>query len=246
MQEYIPYCYLIGWTNLNKWYYGSEYSQKTKIANPSNLFNNMSPYSYKTSSKEVQRIIEQHGVPDVISIRKTFKTSQECRAWEHKVLRRMDVIHSEKWINKTNNKGISLECIVNVPKSAEHKRKIQAAARQRDYNGTNNPNYGKKHSIEARQKISHASRMKRHSESTKQQISLSVTGEKNGMYGVHRHGSDAPHFGRKHNDEAKLKMSRPRKSTAGMQNKMYITDGVINKKIDKNTAIPAGFRKGRS
>lgn len=242
MQEYIPYCYLIGWSFLNKWYYGSEYSQKTKIANPNNLFNRDSRYCYTTSSKEVQQLIELHGYPNVVNIRKRFTDSRTCREWEHKVLRRLKVIHSEKWINKTNNKGVSLECITNIPKSDSHREKIQRAARDRDYTGANNPNYGNPN---GRSGIPSFFKGKKHTAKTKQKISDSVSGANNGMFGVHRIGKNAPNYGNKHSDASKAKMRKPRKNTTGMQNKMYITDGNINKKVDKDSAIPVGFRKGR-
>lgn len=56
--------------------------------------------------------------------------------------------------------------------------------------------------------------------------------------------------GRYHSDESKEKMSNTRKGTGtGEQNSqfgtMWITNGIINKKIKINMAIPEGFRKGK-
>lgn len=101
-KEYIPYTYLIGWSKLDKWYYGAEYAQKTKIANPENFWS-----SYFTSSEYVKEFRQIHGDPDIVEIRKTFKNEEECREWEHKVLRRMKVIYSNKWLNESNCKAIS-------------------------------------------------------------------------------------------------------------------------------------------
>lgn len=93
-----PYTYLIGWSTLNLFYYGVRFS---KNCHPNDLFK-----SYFTSSLEVKRTIKEHGNPDIIQIRKTFKTALEARAWEHNVLRRMKVVESVKWLNKTEANAI--------------------------------------------------------------------------------------------------------------------------------------------
>jgi hypothetical protein len=96
-----PYTYLIGWTEHDKWYYGSQYGKK---ANPSNLWK-----TYFTSSKHVKNFREKYGDPDIIQIRKIFEASEQCREWEYKVLRRLKAKQKEKFLNKTNSKGISNE-----------------------------------------------------------------------------------------------------------------------------------------
>lgn len=97
-----PYTYLIGWSELNIWYYGSQYGRK---ANPSNLWK-----TYFTSSKHVKKIREEYGEPDVREIRKTFPNNPEAaREWEYKVLHRLRAKQKEKFLNKTNSKGISNE-----------------------------------------------------------------------------------------------------------------------------------------
>lgn len=93
------YTYLIGWTQLNLWYYGVRYA---KNCSPKDLWT-----SYRTSSKHVHEITNNFGDPDVIQIRKVFNQVTKARNWEHKVLRRLKVINNNKWINKTNN--ISIE-----------------------------------------------------------------------------------------------------------------------------------------
>jgi hypothetical protein len=95
---YIPYTYLIGWSKLDKWYYGSETSSIKKIANPSNLFT-----KYFTSSKHVKNFIKNNGMPDIIQIRKTFKTKQAAIIWEQKVLQKIDAKNNPKFLNRTNN-----------------------------------------------------------------------------------------------------------------------------------------------
>ena len=96
---YTPYTYLVGWTEHNKWYYGSETSNK-RPANPNNLWK-----IYFTSSKYVKEFREQYGDPDVIEIRKIFKTKDQARNWEYKVLQRMKVVFADKWLNKTDNRA---------------------------------------------------------------------------------------------------------------------------------------------
>jgi len=90
----IPYAYLIGWTKYNKWYYGSQYGKK---ANPSNLWT-----TYFTSSKEVEAFCKEYGEPDVIEVRRTFDTLNECREWESKVIRRMKAVSKDNWFNKSD------------------------------------------------------------------------------------------------------------------------------------------------
>jgi hypothetical protein len=93
-----PYTYLIGWSKLNLWYYGARYA---KNCHPSDLW-----VTYFTSSKYVRSLSIIKGPPDVIQIRKTFKSVNRCRVWEERVLTRLNVIHNTKWINRTNNRAI--------------------------------------------------------------------------------------------------------------------------------------------
>lgn len=92
------YTYLIGWSDLDKWYYGSQYGKK---ANPKNLWN-----PYKTSSKRVRAFIRVHGEPDVIKVRKVFEDNDHARLWEHRVLQRMNVSKDDRFLNQTTNVGI--------------------------------------------------------------------------------------------------------------------------------------------
>lgn len=94
----MSYTYLIGWSKLNKWYYGVRYA---KFCCPSELW-----VSYFTSSKHVKNFVSKYGKPDVIQIRKVFNDANKARLWESKVLKRLKVITNEKWINKSTNKAI--------------------------------------------------------------------------------------------------------------------------------------------
>lgn len=41
-----------------------------------------------------------YGEPDVITIRKLFSDPKEALAWEQKVLRRLNVLHDQRWLNQ--------------------------------------------------------------------------------------------------------------------------------------------------
>ncbi len=89
-----PYTYLIGWKKQNKFYYGVRYSKKCK---PDDLW-----VTYFTSSKYVREFRNQYGEPDIIQIRRTFKDKKSAKNWEDKVLRRLNCVFDDKWLNKAN------------------------------------------------------------------------------------------------------------------------------------------------
>ena len=94
-----PYTYLIGWPELGRWYYGVRYA---KNCHPDDLWN-----PYKTSSNSVNEFIINYGPPAIKIIRKVFQSVDKARLWETKVLRRMQVVESDSWLNKTDNKSIA-------------------------------------------------------------------------------------------------------------------------------------------
>ena len=94
-----PYTYLIRWTQLNISYYGVRYAQD---CDPSDLWN-----PYKTSSIHVAKFIAEHGEPDLIEVRKTFIDVPVAQNWEHRVLKRIKAVSSDKWLNRTDNKSIA-------------------------------------------------------------------------------------------------------------------------------------------
>ena len=120
----MSYTYLIGWSKLNKFYYGVRFAKNCK---PEELWK-----TYKTSSKYVKAFANKNGDPDIIQVRKLFNNVEKARLWEHKVLKRMNVIRNDKFINKTDNKSIDPSCALK---------------------GIFHPNYGKKHSIDTIEKL---------------------------------------------------------------------------------------------
>jgi hypothetical protein len=95
----IPYTYLIGWPELNLWYYGVRYARG---CHPKDFW-----VSYKTSSDRVKKIVKEHGEPPVRTIRKTFSDEKTARLWEFRVLTKMKVVAKDQWIN--GNTGIAFD-----------------------------------------------------------------------------------------------------------------------------------------
>ena len=88
----MAYTYLIGWSEQNRFYYGARWA---KNCSPADLWS-----TYFTSSKHVKTFRKQYGDPDIIEVRKTFDNAEQCREYEHKTLRRLNVLKEDKWLNK--------------------------------------------------------------------------------------------------------------------------------------------------
>jgi len=91
----IPFTYLIGWSKQNKWYYGARWA---KNCSPDSLW-----VTYFTSSQHVKKFRQLYGEPDVIEVRKTFSTEEAAQIYEERVLRRLNVLKKDKWLNKGVN-----------------------------------------------------------------------------------------------------------------------------------------------
>jgi hypothetical protein len=90
----IPYTYLIGWPEYNRWYYGVRYKQG---CHPNDFW-----IDYFTSSFTVKDFVTKHGDPTIKIIRKTFNNITKARLWESKVLRRLKVVNKDTWLNKND------------------------------------------------------------------------------------------------------------------------------------------------
>jgi hypothetical protein len=187
MNTYLPYTYLIGWSALDTWYYGCRYSEK-QCVNPSDLW-----ISYFTSSEYVKQFREIHGEPDIIQIRKTFNSAKQTLDWEHKVLRRLKVTSSSKWLNKTDNKCIMLdEDVISkiVQKNKGRKRKPCSDSTKRKISESNKgkiawnkgikdscPSWvGKRHKEESKEKMRRSKLGKCQSSESNQKRSDSLKG----------------------------------------------------------------------
>lgn len=99
-----PYTYRISWSDTGMNYYGVRYA---KNCHPSDLF-----VTYFTSSKHVKNYIKEHGMPDIIEIRKTFTSKDrvnEAQTHEHRALKRLKASTRTDYLNKTDNKSIAPE-----------------------------------------------------------------------------------------------------------------------------------------
>ena len=92
------YTYLVGWSKLDKFYYGVRYAANSS---PSELWK-----TYFTSSNHVKKFREENGEPDLIQVRKIFNNPNKARLWENKVLKRIDVVNNGRFLNKTDNISI--------------------------------------------------------------------------------------------------------------------------------------------
>jgi hypothetical protein len=101
MSTYQPYTYLVGWSTVNKYYYGVRYA---KDCNPNDFW-----VSYFTSSRYVKELRKNLGEPDLIQIRKIFNKANDAILWEHKVLRRLNVVKNPHWLNKYDGKAFPVE-----------------------------------------------------------------------------------------------------------------------------------------
>ena len=102
IKQYKPYTYFIKWTKHNKWYYGSETAELTKIANPVNFWS-----EYFTSSKAVSEFRRVHGEPDVIKIGRIFTNGTDAQRWEAKFLQRVDAVNHPNSLNGHNSDGLA-------------------------------------------------------------------------------------------------------------------------------------------
>jgi hypothetical protein len=178
-----PFTYLIGWPDLNLWYYGVRYA---KGCHPKDLMT-----TYFTSSKYVHAIIAKHGLPPVARSRRTFKTAKAALIWEQKVLRRLKVLGESKWLNKSIGGAVYYDEEV-LAKMREAKLGLKAVKKDgkhimvaealvetylsqgyelgiaRDMSGENNPFWKGTMSAEARKKISDASKLRIYSKETRE------------------------------------------------------------------------------
>ena len=139
----------------------------------------------------VKEYREKYGEPDVVEVRQVFDDSLQAREWEEKVIRRMDAVKDERWLNRQNAGHTfsqfgaqsedwikkRIESRQGYKHSEETKKKIGAKSKGR------RPNLGRIFSNEVRLKISQAQKGKKHSEEQKMKRKEFSKGEGNPMYG---------------------------------------------------------------
>lgn len=160
--KYIPYCYLIGWSELNTYYYGVRYATKWKCLYDTGCHPDDFWVTYHTTSPEVEKFREQYGEPDIRQIRKTFKTSKEATQWEKNVLRRVGAPKGDKWLNISGGGGCHTE--VTGKKISEGLKKFYQTLE------------GEKVKMEIGRKTAAANRGRKQSEETKRKRSEAMKG----------------------------------------------------------------------
>lgn len=164
----VPFTYLIGWTTQNKWYYGVRYSNG---CSPADLWS-----IYYTSSKRVAQARKDWGEPDVIEVRRIFDCEKKARLWEENVLKRMNVLRDDRWLNRNISGAFaptSGEEHPNYGKSWQWDAETCAAQSARLK--------GKKKSEEHKARI--AASRRNESQESRQRRSVSRMGNKNPMWG---------------------------------------------------------------
>ncbi|ASS33937.1 homing endonucease [Acidovorax phage ACP17] len=183
----MAYTYLIGWRELDRWYYG--YRSANKKSPHDDLW-----IDYFTSSKHVRAFREAHGEPDVIRVHKSFECRESARRFEHRLLTRLKVVGSDRWLNRTNGGG--RDFFDGSSRTPETYAKISKALKGRVFRS------GYTHSAETRSKIGANRRGKPHSAETK------------ARYSMMRKGREPWNKGIPFTDDAKAKMSSAAKAHA--------------------------------
>jgi hypothetical protein len=135
----MPYTYLIGWSNINKWYYGVRFAKNCK---PDDLW-----VKYFTSSKQVKMYREKYGEPDIVHVRKIFTSTNLARNWETRVIKKINAVLNENWLNKTDNTDKFYHEGLRGEQTQEHRNKLSQAKIG------NSNRKGKKFSPEAIEKL---------------------------------------------------------------------------------------------
>jgi len=184
----VPYTYLLKHKPTGKFYYGCRFAEG---CTPEEFW-----VSYKTSSKYVKELVEQYGEDSFeFEIRKVFNDKHAARIWETKVLKKLNVVNREDFLNMTDNISISPEAASKGKKGKVGIYKIS----QKQIDAIKKANTGLKRSEEVKKKMSEAHKGKRTgdknpmfgkktSEETKQKMRLAKLGKKRGPYSKNKNG----------------------------------------------------------
>lgn len=253
------FTYLFKWVKLNKNYYGVRYKDN---ALPESLCT-----TYFSSSKYVKEFIKENGLPDIVEVRRQFDCKIKAKRWEEKVIRRLNAIKKESWLNKGNNNSFKdVVCDEQVKRSISKARKGQSFGILYN-NGVINKFFKKDESVPvgwekgkllSQKQKNHIEKLNREILTPEKRkiasikVSKSLTGKKKPpSHGVNvskaTKGKPKPwNQGDKNvskRDDVRKKISESWKNR--VMGKWY-TNSVVNKYIKPGEQIPEGFRHGRS
>ncbi|QIG70688.1 hypothetical protein EVB91_137 [Rhizobium phage RHph_I1_18] len=132
MTIYQPYTYLIGWSRINKWYYGVRFAEHSKCLYETGCHPDELWVTYFTSSRDVAYYRKQYGEPDIIEVRKTFDDPLKAQRWEQRFLTKVNALYDDRWLNRSICGGILMDettkqriSLANKkPKTKEHSHNI--------------------------------------------------------------------------------------------------------------------------
>jgi len=226
---YQPYTYLIGWSSHNRYYYGVRYATS---CNPSDFWS-----SYFTSSRHVKEFVKLHGDPDIIQIRRTFYTADDARLWEHKVLRRLNVIDDDTFLNESDGLSISLESAL---RGGQQKKPLSMKQKISEYRTGKITPQKTRESISRSKKgvpLSEEVRAKR-----KETMGDPSVRKKLSNIGKTKVGELNNFYGRTHTDESKERISKRKKGSSVVNRKPVVVDGVEYESI-KQAHLMTGISK---
>jgi hypothetical protein len=226
----VPYTYLIGWSDQNKWYYGARWA---KGCHPDDLW-----VKYFTSSKNVSRFREEFGDPDVVEVTDTFNTIEQAKEWESIIIRLNRIVESEDFLN-LRDPQTQFQCVGGWLLSKEEKMR-----RSEKFKGEGNPMYGKHYTDEERRKMSESRTGRKvvFSEQAIENIRMAAAKRKR-FYSPEERYSRSVFLCKNNpmeNEKSRLKIS------AFRTGKIWITNGECTMAIDQNDVIPNGFRRGKT
>ena len=221
---YPSYTYLIGWSNRDLWYYGVRLGNRCMPSE--DLWQ-----KYFTSSKLVKKYRTEFGEPDIIEVRKTFINNKDAIDWEIKVLKRLQVLKKNKWLNRSIAGAIAPMYGYCHPRYGDItqdsvKEQISKKAKQRYLSGIKNPMYSRKHRNESIDLMSKNRKgmtageknpmyNKKHTNETKEKISLKIK-EAGG-----RKGKNNPMYGKTHKESTRKILSEKNKGIQSNNFKGY-------------------------
>jgi len=242
-----PFTYLIGWSALNKWYYGCRYR---KGCHPTDLWT-----TYFTSSDEVKQFRREHGEPDVIQVRHVFSANQQAKLWESRVQTAIPRTSRIHWLNKKFGDTFAnvVDGFTGKKKSAKSKLRQKETMMQK-YGVENGGQTEKSKATAKARMLSPANPSYHQTNATKKKISETnltnmanmTADERSAKFGSC--GEKNPFFGKHHSPELLAEM-QIKKSAAWAKNKscwMHTPTGenIRVHSIDVETAIASGCKKG--